>query len=134
MPLIGYYCSSKWAFEAIHESLAIEVKPFGIKVTIIEPGAYATEFGSQQSLKFAADLDIYADLRAQIFGRLKNMERGDPNATPEALFKIVDAENPPLRFFLGSKNLPWVRGAYADRLATWEAWESVSNSAQGNSK
>ena len=48
MPLIGYYCSSKWAFEAIHESLATEVKPFGIKVTIIEPGAYATEFGSRR--------------------------------------------------------------------------------------
>ena len=39
MPLIGYYCSSKWAFEAIHESLAMEVKPFGIKVTLVEPGA-----------------------------------------------------------------------------------------------
>ena len=59
------------------------------------------------------------------------MERGDPNATPEAIFKIVDTENPPLRFFLGSQNLPWVRAAYAERLATWEAWESVSNSAQG---
>jgi NAD(P)-dependent dehydrogenase (short-subunit alcohol dehydrogenase family) len=47
--LIGYYCSSKWAFEAIHESLAKEIQPFDIKVTIIEPGAYATEFGSQQS-------------------------------------------------------------------------------------
>jgi NADP-dependent 3-hydroxy acid dehydrogenase YdfG len=134
MPVIGYYCSSKWAFEAIHESLATEVKPFGIKVTIIEPGAYATEFGSQASLKFAAGLDIYADFKAQFFGHLKDMDRGDPNATPEAIFKIVDAENPPLRFFLGSHNLPWVRGVYAERLATWEAWESVSNSAQGQSK
>jgi NADP-dependent 3-hydroxy acid dehydrogenase YdfG len=134
MPLIGYYCSSKWAFEAIHESLAIEVKPFGIKVTIIEPGAYATEFGSPQSLKFAAALDVYASLRTQIFDRLKTMERGDPNATREAVFKVVDAENPPLRLFLGSHNLPWVRGAYAERLATWEAWETVSNSAQGTSK
>jgi NADP-dependent 3-hydroxy acid dehydrogenase YdfG len=134
MPLIGYYCSSKWAFEAIHESLAIEVKPFGIKVTIIEPGAYATEFGSPQSLKFAAALDVYASLRTQIFDRLKTMERGNPNATREAVFKVVDAENPPLRLFLGSHNLPWVRGAYAERLATWEAWETVSNSAQGTSK
>jgi NADP-dependent 3-hydroxy acid dehydrogenase YdfG len=40
LPVIGYYCSSKWAFEAIHESLAAEVKPVGIKVTIVEPGAY----------------------------------------------------------------------------------------------
>lgn len=131
MPVIGYYCSSKWAFEAIHESLAAEVKPFGIKVTIIEPGAYATEFGSPESLKFAAGLDIYADFKKQFFGGLKGMERGDPNATPEALFQVVDAENPPLRFFLGSHNLPGVRKAYEERLATWEAWEAVSNSAQG---
>jgi NAD(P)-dependent dehydrogenase (short-subunit alcohol dehydrogenase family) len=134
MPLIGYYCSSKWAFEAIHESLAAEVKPFGIKVTIIEPGAYATEFGSPSFGKFAAGLKVYEDLRSRIFERVRSMERGDPNATPEAIFKIVDTENPPLRFFLGSQNLPWVRAAYAERLATWEAWESVSNSAQGTSK
>jgi NADP-dependent 3-hydroxy acid dehydrogenase YdfG len=131
LPVIGYYCSSKWAFEAIHESLAAEVKPFGIKITIIEPGAYATEFGSQESLRFAAPLDIYEDFKTQFFGRLRTSERGDPNATPDALFKIVDADNPPLRFNLGSHNLPWVRAAYAERLATWEAWQSVSESAQG---
>jgi len=131
MPVIGYYASSKWAFEAIHESLAAEVKDFGIKVTIIEPGAYATEFGSQDSLKFAAGMDIYADFKTQFFGRLRGLERGDPDATPQALFQIVDAENPPLRFNLGSQNLPWVRGAYAERLAEWEAWQDVSASAQG---
>lgn len=131
LPVIGYYCSSKWAFEAIHESLAAEVKPFGINVTIIEPGAYATEFGSQESLKFAQGLDLYADFKSNFFGGLRTLERGNPEATPEALFQVVDAENPPLRFFLGSHNLPWVRAAYAERLATWEAWESVSSSAQG---
>jgi NADP-dependent 3-hydroxy acid dehydrogenase YdfG len=134
LPVIGYYCSSKWAFEAIHESLAAEVKAFGIKVTIIEPGAYATEFGSQDSLKFAGGMDIYEDFKAEFFGGLRTMERGDPEATPEALFKMVDSENPPLRFFLGSHNLPWVRKDYAERLATWEEWESVSNAAQGESK
>jgi len=134
LPVIGYYCSSKWAFEAIHESLAEEVKSFGIKVTIIEPGAYATEFGSQDSLKFATGLDIYADYKNQFFDTLKNLERGDPQATPEALFKMVDSENPPLRFFLGSHNLPWVRKAYEERLATWEAWEAVSSAAQGTAR
>lgn len=132
MPVIGYYCSSKWAFEAIHESLAVEVKPFGIKVTIIEPGAYATEFGSQDSLKFAPGLDIYESFKTQFFGRLKDMQRGDPEATPQALFQVVDSENPPLRFNLGSHNLSWVRAAYAERLATWEEWQPVSESAQGN--
>ncbi|SHM19901.1 SDR family NAD(P)-dependent oxidoreductase [Mucilaginibacter sp. OK098] len=134
LPVIGYYCSSKWAFEAIHESLAAEVKEFGIKVTIIEPGAYATEFGSQESLKFAPSLDIYKDFKEQFFGRLRGMERGDPEATPEAIFKIVDAENPPLRINLGSHNLSWTRSAYTERLAEWEAWEDVSNTAQGGAK
>ena len=131
LPVIGYYCSTKWAFEAIHESLATEVKDFGIKVTIIEPGAYATEFGSRESLKFAAGMEIYADLKTQFFERLKDMERGDPSATPQALFQVVDAENPPLRFHLGSQNLPWVRAAYEERLALWEDWDVISSSAQG---
>ncbi len=132
VPLIGYYCSSKWAFEAIHESLAGEVKSFGIKVTIIEPGAYATEFGSPESLRMSTLMDIYGDVRAQVMQRLQTMERGDPNATPEAIFSIVDTDQPPLRFILGSQNLEWIRGAYAERLATWEAWSAVSNAAQGN--
>lgn len=131
LPVIGYYCSSKWAFEAIHESLAAEVKGFGIHVTIIEPGAYATEFGSQESLKFASGMDIYGDFKNHFFEGLKNMERGNPEATPNAIFKMVDSENPPLRLSIGSHNLPWVRKAYEERLAEWEAWEEVSNAAQG---
>jgi len=133
-PVIGYYSSSKWAFEAIYESLAAEVKAFGIKVTIIEPGAYATDFRSPTSMKFAAGLDAYKDFKAQFFAAVGGAERGDPNATPEAIFKVVDAENPPMRLFLGRHNLPQVRAVYANRLATWEAWESVSNGAQGQSK
>lgn len=133
-PVLGYYCSSKWAFEAIHESLATEVKPFGIKVTIIEPGAYATEFGSQESLKFTEGLDIYKDFKTEFINSLGEMEMGDPTATPNAIFKIVDAENPPLRIHLGSNNLPLVRDTYAKRLATWEEWDAVSVAAQGTSK
>jgi NADP-dependent 3-hydroxy acid dehydrogenase YdfG len=131
LPVIGYYCSSKWAFEAIHESLAKEVAQFNIKVTIIEPGAYATEFGSPESLKFAPGMDIYNNFKGQFFESLATLERGNPEATPEALFAVVDAENPPLRFFLGNQNLPWVKKDYADRLQEWEAWADVSNAAQG---
>jgi NADP-dependent 3-hydroxy acid dehydrogenase YdfG len=134
LPVIGYYASSKWAFEAIHESLAEEVKPFGIKITLIEPGAYATEFGSQQSLKFAEGIDIYEDYKQEFIGNLQKMERGNPDATTDAILQIVDAPEPPLRFFLGNQSLPWVRGVYAERLATWEAWEEVSNLAQGQTE
>ena len=132
MPLIGHYCASKWAFEALHESLAQEVKSFGISVTLIEPGAYATSFGSPESLKIAPGMDIYNELRQQIFGRLSSQERGNPQATAAAVLKIVDAEKPPLRLILGNTGLPMVRAAYANRVATWEEWEAVSNAAQGD--
>jgi NAD(P)-dependent dehydrogenase (short-subunit alcohol dehydrogenase family) len=118
----------EWAVEALHESLAQEVKPFGIKVTLIEPGAYATDFG--RSAKAADVLEPYADFRKQFMERLANLERGDPQATPYAILKLVDTDNPPLRLVLGSW-LPRARALYADRLATWEAWEAVSNAAQG---
>lgn len=130
-PVIGYYCSTKWAFESIHESLAKEVEHFGIKVTIIEPGAYATEFGSQDSLKFAEPQEIYGDFKARFFEGLGKLERGNPEATPQALFKVVDAANPPLRFHLGSNNLAEVKAAYNDRLKVWEEWDAISRSAQG---
>lgn len=131
LPVIGYYCSTKWAFEAIHESLALEVKDFNIKVTIIEPGAYATEFGTQDSLKFAAGMDIYEDFKAGFFAQLQQLERGNPDATPDAVFAAVDAENPPLRLILGNGNLPWIKKDYAERLTEWEQWADISNAAQG---
>lgn len=130
-PLIGFYCATKAAVESIHESLAPEVKSFGVKVTLIEPGAYATDFASPTSLKAAPGMDTYADLRARMFGVLASAERADPHATSEAILSLVDAEEPPLRFALGSTVLPMARAVYADRLATWQAWESVSNAAQG---
>ena len=133
-PVIGYYCSTKWAFEAIHESLAAEVAPFGIKVTIIEPGAYATEFGSPESLRFAAGLEAYTDFKNNFIAGLRGLERGNPAATPAAVFAVVDAEQPPLRLFLGRHNLPAVRAAYAARLATWEAWDVVAAAAQDVAK
>jgi NADP-dependent 3-hydroxy acid dehydrogenase YdfG len=130
-PIVGFYHASKWAFEALHESLAQEVSGFGIKVTLLEPGAYATGFSSQSSLKVSAGIDAYSDLRKQVFAAGADLEFGDPQATAQAILKIVDAKNPPLRFFVGTEGLPVARAAYASRLATWEAWQSVSIAAQG---
>ena len=132
LPLIGFYCATKWAVEALHESLAQEVSPFGIKVTLVEPGAYATDFG--KSAEIADALEPYAEFRKQFLTRLANLERGDPEATAEAVLKLVDTNDPPLRLGLGNSILPRARDAYAERLATWEAWEDVSNAAMGEPK
>jgi NAD(P)-dependent dehydrogenase (short-subunit alcohol dehydrogenase family) len=132
LPLIGFYCATKWAVEALHESLAQEVKPFGIKVTLVEPGAYSTDFG--KSARITDALEPYADFRKQFLTRLANLERGDPEATAEAVLKLADANDPPLRLGLGTSILPRARDAYRERLATWEAWEDVSNAAMGEPK
>src|ERR1700730_8383401 len=73
LPLIGFYCATKWAVEAMHEALAQEVKPFGIKVTLIEPAAYATDFG--KSAKIADVLEPYGDFRKRVTARLSTIER-----------------------------------------------------------
>jgi NAD(P)-dependent dehydrogenase (short-subunit alcohol dehydrogenase family) len=129
LPFLGFYSATKWAVEAMHEALAVEVKPFGIKVTLVEPGAYATDFG--KAAQFAGVLEPYANSRKQMMERLANLERGDPDATAEAVLKLVDAEDPPLRLGLGTTILPRARTAYSERIATWEAWEDVMNAAQG---
>ena len=103
-----------------------------MKVTLVEPGAYATDFG--KSSQVADVLEPYAEFRKQFLTHLANVEQGDPEATAEAILKLVDAENPPLRIGLGTSILPRARAAYAERLETWEAWEEVSNAAMGEPK
>ena len=56
---------------------------------------------------------------------------GDPEATGAVIFEVVDMAEPPLRIFFGRGSLEMIRSDYADRIATWEAWEDVSNAAQG---
>lgn len=131
-PISGAYNMSKWAVEAMHEALSAEVAPFGIKVTMLEPGAYATDFASATSLRIVPGLDVYAELRRQAFAAGAQMAFGDPKATVPAVLAVVDAREPPLRLFLGTEGLPVARAAYGARLATWEAWEEVSNAAQGH--
>ena len=129
LPMIGFYSATKWAVEAMHEALAVEVKPFGIKVTLVEPGAYATNFG--KSSQVADPLEPYVEFRKQFLTQLASVERGDPAATADAILKLVDSPNPPLRLGLGTSILPRARATYAERIATWEAWEDVSNAAMG---
>ncbi|HEX7923345.1 MAG TPA: SDR family NAD(P)-dependent oxidoreductase [Bradyrhizobium sp.] len=133
-PITGFYNASKFALEALHDSLSQEVEPFGIKVTMLEPGAYATGFASMASLKIATAIEAYSTTRAEVFAAGAATPFGDPEATADAILKIVDAETPPLRFFVGTEGLPRARAAYAERLKTWEAWERASNAAQGEAR
>jgi NAD(P)-dependent dehydrogenase (short-subunit alcohol dehydrogenase family) len=130
-PLVGFYSATKWAVEALHDSLSQEVSAFGIKVTLVEPGAYATDFAKDASLKAAPGLPAYSELRQRVRAFLSNQRRGDPEATAGAMLQLVDSDAPPLRLALGRNVIPLARSTYAERLTTWEAWEDVSNAAEG---
>lgn len=128
-PIMGLYQATKFAVEGLAETLAIEVAEFGIKVTIIEPSAFATPFVSASTN--IQTMPEYDGLRAGLYEVFTPEQFGNPAATGNAILKVVDAEKPPLRLILGTVPLPMFRKTYAERLATWEEWAAVSNAAQG---
>ena len=131
-PNIGIYNASKWALEGFSQSLAAEVADFGIKVTIIEPGAYSTDWGGASARHAAADpaYDAFREKAAEQ-RKARAGNPGDPVATREAVLQVVDAENPPLRIFFGEGPLAIATKDYESRLATWREWQPVSVAAHG---
>jgi len=131
-PGIGMYHASKWGLEGISQALAHEVAPFGINVTLIEPGGFSTDW-SGPSAGHAKPLPAYEELRAAQAGRRAGTVPGDPVASAEALMRVVDAEPPPLRTFFGSMPLSLAEADYESRLETWRQWQPVAELAQGGS-
>jgi NAD(P)-dependent dehydrogenase (short-subunit alcohol dehydrogenase family) len=130
-PLVGLYNASKWGLEGLSEALAAEVAPHGIKVTLVEPGPYATDWSGSSSVR-ATPIGAYDDLRAARAAAAAERPSPSPEVTAEAILTLVDADDPPLRLFLGTFPLAIAERAYADRLATWRAWQAVSERAQGH--
>jgi NAD(P)-dependent dehydrogenase (short-subunit alcohol dehydrogenase family) len=130
-PTIGMYHASKWALEGFSQSLAAEVGPMGIFVTLVEPGGYATDWGGASAIR-ATPLPAYDAARAAIASFRSSNVPGDPDATGAAILKLVDAEKPPLRVFFGSGGLPMTKAEYARRIETWEKWNDLSVAAQGD--
>jgi NAD(P)-dependent dehydrogenase (short-subunit alcohol dehydrogenase family) len=132
-PNIGIYNASKWALEAFSQSLAQEVADFGIKVTIIEPGGYATDWGGASAKHATPDpaYDAYREKAAEQ-RRQRVASPGDPKASSEAILTVVDAENPPLRLFIGEAPLAIATRDYESRLATWREWQDVAIAAHGS--
>jgi NAD(P)-dependent dehydrogenase (short-subunit alcohol dehydrogenase family) len=124
-PSLGLYNASKWALEGMSEALAQEVGPLGVRVTIVEPGPYGTDW-SGSSAVHTEPLDAYEPIREARRAGAGARAPQDPAATAEIVLELVDTDEPPLRLFLGTYPYPVVEAAYRRRLDTWNAWRPLA--------
>jgi NAD(P)-dependent dehydrogenase (short-subunit alcohol dehydrogenase family) len=131
-PNVGIYHASKWALEGFSQALAQEIAPFGVHVTLIEPGGFDTDWSGSSS-RTAEKMPAYADAHAanEAVRKTRWAAPGDPKASAAAVLKVVDAQEPPLRVFFGAAPLEFAKADYEERLRVWEQWQPVAELAQG---
>jgi NAD(P)-dependent dehydrogenase (short-subunit alcohol dehydrogenase family) len=125
----GVYCASKWALEALTQSLAQEVAEFGIKVVNVAPGGLRTDFaaGSKAIVRTKlAEYDGLAREAERIMAEHAGQELGDPAKAAQAILAIADAPNPPMHLLLGADALKYARYAAQALAADINAWNDLS--------
>ncbi|MCC6194088.1 MAG: SDR family NAD(P)-dependent oxidoreductase [Burkholderiales bacterium] len=127
----GYYNASKFAVEGLSQALALEVAPHGIRVTLIEPGAFRTDFQRRSMVRAKARIGAYADTvgarRAQQDKDI-GKEVGDPLRAADAIIRVVDHPDPPLHLVLGATAVSRARQKLTSLLRSIDEWEGVSKS------
>ena len=122
------YGASKWALEGACESLAAEVKPLGIRVTMVQPGPFRTEFIGRSLVRAPAATADYAATSGKFLRFLESMDGkqpGDPAKAAEAILNAVESENPPQRLVLGKYAIEKTRRKLAAAARELEAWSAV---------
>ncbi len=128
-PGIGYYNATKFAVEGLSEALAKEAAPLGIKVTIVEPGPFRTDWGGRSLRTPAVAIDDYAATagarRAAIQG-YSGTQPGDPVRAARAIIAAVESPQPPLHLILGKPAFDQVSAKLRDFQAEMETWRAVT--------
>lgn len=126
----GIYCSTKFAVAGLTESLAAEVKEFGVKVTLVYPGYFRTDFLKDSSLLLPQNpIAAYKEVRASEDshkGSINENQPGDPEKLAEALIKMSHEENPALHLFLGQDAYDMANQKIASVQSQLEQWKAVS--------
>jgi NAD(P)-dependent dehydrogenase (short-subunit alcohol dehydrogenase family) len=131
LPILGIYNASKYAVNGLSETLATEVKAFGIHVSLIEPNGFATDWSSASAVQTEAS-EVYAPVRKAFFEGATPDTWGRPESTTPAVLELIDSTNPPLHLLLGKIAYPAVKQVYGERLSEFEKWEKVSAAAHGH--
>ena len=131
-PGVGYYNATKFAVEGLSESLAKEVAPLGIKVLLVEPGPFRTDWAGRSLKKASQQIPEYVQtagaFRERITGR-SGKQAGDPVRAGEAIIKALESDNPPLHLVLGLIALETARTKIEKLSMELDAWEETSLSA-----
>jgi NAD(P)-dependent dehydrogenase (short-subunit alcohol dehydrogenase family) len=130
------YCGSKFALEGFSECLSKEIAPFGLFVALVEPGPFRTDFLKPESARFLGKpIADYDDRRAQVragFEARNGLQPGDPAKLAEAIVRLADEPNPPLRFVAGSVALNAAEEKLAAMRTEFEKWRKLSVSTDGD--
>jgi NAD(P)-dependent dehydrogenase (short-subunit alcohol dehydrogenase family) len=130
-PTMGMYHASKFAVEGLSETLAQELKPFGIKVTIVEPSGFATDF-SDRSLAMAEPMPEYSTLREELVNFVAGHPRGDVPTGVRALLKVVELTDPPLHLAIGPNALPTIVQKLSSDIDEYHRFEDISRDSAEN--
>jgi NAD(P)-dependent dehydrogenase (short-subunit alcohol dehydrogenase family) len=130
VPGLSGYNAAKFAVEGLSEALAQEIKPLGLKLTIVEPGGFRTDWAGA-SMAFAKPMKAYAPVMDAIRGFMEQHtghEAGDPRKAGLALIKLVEMEQPPLRLPLGKDAILFLRNSYQTNSDELQRWAEVAAS------
>ena len=128
-PGVGFYNATKFAVDGYSESLSKEVGPLGIKVTIVAPSGFRTDWAGRSANNSPVIIEDYAataGANKQTIRGYSGNQPGDPARAAAAIIKIVEAEQPPLRLLLGAAAVKGARNKLEILKADFDAWESTS--------
>jgi NAD(P)-dependent dehydrogenase (short-subunit alcohol dehydrogenase family) len=130
VPGLSAYHAAKFAVEGLSETLAQEIKPLGLKLTIVEPGGFRTDWAGA-SMAFAKPIKAYAPVLDAIRGYMEQhsgQETGDPHKAGQVLLQLVEMEQPPLRLPLGKDAILFLSNSYRANSDELQRWADISGS------
>ena len=126
---LGAYSASKFAVEGLSEALSGEVAPLGIKVTIVEPGGFRTQWAGRSMQQAARQMNAYAQSSGrlrQVWSRFSGRQAGDPARAAAVLIKVVESSQPPLHLALGGDAVAGIQDSPQYRFRDLQAWQQES--------